>query len=247
MKSNHIVPSVERALKLMEFLGRSEPGATQQELATVLELTPSTCYRILQTLRNQDWIRQQPGGRYVMAGGILRAAMKVADRITRFGAAQPILDQLARATELSCKLSIRQGDEQVTVLRAESPRPMSVSGRVGARFPVVEGSVGAALLSDESEATLRLLAGACREKIPEAADPDLILKRMAEVRKTTVCLVDSRVRWHTLALSTPVRDSAGTVAAAVTLLGFPEDFSSARMDGMIQQIGAAADACGRMI
>jgi len=247
MKSSHIVPSVARALKLMEYLGRSEQGSTQQELAAVLGITPSTCYRILQTLRNQDWVRQPPGGRYVMSGGILRAAMRITDRITRFSMAQPMLDRLARTTELSCKISIRQGDEQITVVRAESPRPMSVSGRVGARFPVVEGSVGAALLSGESDEDLRALADSCPEKIEESLHPERILERTAVVRREGYCLVDSRKRWHTLALSAPVRNREGAVEAAVTLLGFQEDFSTDRMPRLIQSLCKTAAECSPMV
>ncbi|MDZ4199722.1 MAG: IclR family transcriptional regulator, partial [Kiritimatiellia bacterium] len=217
-----MVPSVERALLLMEFLGQSEQGATQQELAEALEITPSTCYRILRTLKSRDWIRPASGGRFVVAGGILRAALCVADRFARFESAKPILQKLSRETGLSCKMSIRQGDEQVTVLREESPKPMCVSGRVGARFPVIEGSVGAALLSGESEAFIRACAAACREMIPETETPELILNRVLEIRSKGYCLVDSRERWHVLAISAPIRDREGRVNAAVTLLGFPE-------------------------
>jgi len=43
-------PAVEKALEILTRLGQSNGGATQAELARELDISPSTCYRILQTL-----------------------------------------------------------------------------------------------------------------------------------------------------------------------------------------------------
>ena len=87
--------------------------------------------------------------------GMLILFLKLRNGGALFDSAQPVLEELARRTRLACKLSIRQWNEQLSVLRAESPEPFSVSGKNGSRFPVIEGSVGAALLFGESEETIR--------------------------------------------------------------------------------------------
>ena len=143
MNNEHIIPAVEKAVALLEHLGRSDRGATQAELARELDISGSTCYRIIQTLQKHDWLRKLPGNRYDLSGGMLTAAMKLVDAAARFEQCQPLLEELARQTGLSAKLSIRQGTDQLTVLRAEGPGPVSVTGKVGARVPVIEGSVGA--------------------------------------------------------------------------------------------------------
>ena len=247
MNKEHIIPAVAKAVGLLEYLGRSERGATQAELAKELDITVSTCYRIIQTLQKSDWLRKLPGNRYDVSGGLLAAAMKLIDSTARFDGAQPILERLAAQTGLSCKLSIRQGREQLTILRAESPRPMSVSGKVGVRFPVVEGSVGAALLSTESAEDIAQLAATCREEIPEKDTPEIIMERIRDIQRQGYCFNARRSRWKVDAMSSPVPDTDGRSVAAITLLGFDDDFQKTMLDELAGHLRTAVDECAKII
>ena len=89
------IPAVEKAVAVLDILGARENGATQAELVELLRITPSTCYRILQTLLEAGWIRKRSGKRFDLAGGMLAAAMKLVDRPARLRAVQPILERLA--------------------------------------------------------------------------------------------------------------------------------------------------------
>lgn len=226
MNNENINPAVEKTLLLLHHLGQSGSGATQAELARELGITPSTCYRILQTLRKHDWVRKGADSRYDLSGGVLTATMKLHRQLARLEHCRPLLDELAAATGLTAKLSIRQGDRQVTILRAESPRPLSVSGKVGARFPLIEGSVGAALLSRTEETEVRELAANCPEDIAERGNPDLVLARIATIRRDGFCLNIGHTRWRIGAMSAPLVGADGQVAAALTLLGIDDDFAA---------------------
>ena len=83
---------------------------------------------------------------YDLAPGLLALTKKLANQVKRFEVLLPMMKSLSKKSGLSCKLSVRQGMDQVTVLRSESPRPMAVTGKVGIHFPIIEGSVGATLL-----------------------------------------------------------------------------------------------------
>ena len=52
--AENIIPAVEKAVAILNRLGELPKGATQSELATSLNIAPSTCYRILQTLLAAD-------------------------------------------------------------------------------------------------------------------------------------------------------------------------------------------------
>ncbi len=242
MNNENTIPSLEKALQLMEFLGGTTEGATQQELVRQIGLTTSTCYRVLQTLKNRDWVKQNAGGRYDLAAGILRTSMKLYDQVPRVEHMQPLLEQLSHQTGLSCKLSVRQGDDQLTLLRAESPNPVSVSGKVGAKFPIIEGSVGAALLFLTESDSIEQLAKSCKDDIPEKNNPALVLKRIDEIRQTGVCLGDSESRWRVSAMSAPVVSADGCVIAALTLLGFTEDFAG-KKETLALQLQETASTC----
>ncbi len=247
MNNDNTIPAVEKTVALLEKLGKSENGATQAELANELGITQSTCYRILQTLQKHDWVKKNSGSRYDLSGGILAASMKLSDKIRRFDKAQPILDRLANESGLSCKLSIRQGTDQLTILRAESPGPIIVSGKVGTRFPVIEGSVGAALLSGDSEETIKNLCNGCGESIIEKTNPEIVIERINQIREKGYCLNSKQNRWKVEAMSVPLKDNEGNVAGTLTLLGFEDDFSIVNAPRYAEMLKKSAEDCIRSI
>ncbi|HEX2949505.1 MAG TPA: IclR family transcriptional regulator [Armatimonadota bacterium] len=247
MKKEHIIPSIEKTIALLEYLGKLQGGASQGELVAELDITASTCYRILQTLQKHDWVRQQPGNKYDLANGMMPMLMKLSDFSARFALAQPALERLANRAGLSCKLSIRQGHEQVTILRAESPQPMTVSGKIGSRFPLIEGSVGAALLYAETPDMIADQIAVCTESIAEITDPQIVLSRIRDIHQQGYCLNIKYNRWKVEAMSSPVIDDDGRVIAAITLLGFQDDFRSDKLDGLSAALHDAVTECARLI
>ncbi len=241
--SENTIPAVEKAIAVLCRLGDAEGGMTQAELASELDITASSCYRILQTLLAADWVRKSGATRYDLSFGMLGAVRRLTDRNACYEAMTPVLEELAAASGLCCKISIRQGEFQIPILRAESPRAMAVSGKVGVRFPVAEGSVGAALLTEtslsESERLARLCAGATgRDDAME-----LLQDGVFAIRKNGYCFNRGRNRWRIDAMSTPVRDAEKRVVAALTLLGYDEDFSDDRLPAVVKMLLDGAKKC----
>ncbi len=245
MNNENLIPALDKALSLLEHLGRNPGGATQAELSAKLDITQSTCYRILQTLQRHDFVKKQAAGRFDISGGLLVASMRLMDKVRRFERAQPILDALAAKTGFSCKISIRQGFEQISVLRGESPLAVSVSGKVGARFPVIEGSVGAALLCSEDDATVAELAEDCKEDIEERKEPAIVSRRIAEIRSKGFALNARDNRWNIEAMSAPVLDANGQSVAALTLIGFKNEFKE--IDSLAAALAAASKEVSSLI
>jgi len=248
MKKENIVPAVEKMMILLGYLGKKAGGATQPELMKAAGLTASTCYRILQTLRKHDWIRQRDGSAYDLSNGMMPIVLKLSSLTARLQEAQPILERLTARTGLSSKLSIRQGDEQVTILRAESSRPISVSGKLGCRFPIIEGSVGAALLAGEASGDIEILSSACGDPIAEKKTPGMILARIREIGRLGFCRLEAlQNRWKVATMSMPVRDSGGTVVAAVTVLGMDDDFQPRHVDDLFAALRSAVSGCEELM
>jgi len=247
MNNEHTIPAVEKAVALLAYLGNSSHGATQAELARELGITPSTCYRIIQTLQKHDWLRKVGGNRFDLSAGMLATTMKLANQAARFEVCRPLLEKLANQTGLSAKLSIRQGNDQISLIRAESPNPVSISGREGARFPVIEGSVGAVLLYREEMSDIEALAAGCKDDIDEKKDLTLVRDRIEEVRRHGYCFNAKANRWRIDALSVPLSGEDGEVLAAITLLGFDDDFSPACLEKLLTAMKSCAAGCLKAI
>lgn len=242
----HTIPAVENTIALLEYLGKCEDGATHAELSSELGMSTSTCYRIIRTLLFAGWLKRLPANRYDIDSGILAAARKVADEIDRFNDTIPILEKLANQTRMEAKISIRRGDYQITLHRAESPRPVAVSGRVDAQFPIIEGSVGATLLLDSDKKEIENLVQDCIEDIEEKNQPTLLLSRIDEVRQNGYCL-NRNNRWRICALSAPIYDRKANVVASLTLIGWEEDFGDNKLVKVSTLVKSAARRCSTVI
>ncbi len=239
MKNSNTVPAVEKALEVIELLCSAGRPLTQQEICKGVDVTASTGYRIVQSMIAHNWLKRNQNNTYTLTIGICGMLLKAQQNIFLFSSAQRILDDLANAARLACKLSIRQGNEQVTVLRAESPEPFAVAGKKGARFPVIEGSAGAALLADAGADELQELLDNTTLDIAEKQDSALLFDRVAEIRMKGWIFNRGNSRWRVDALSLPVRDSRGSTAAALTLLGLQDDFNESKLPGLVRAAQAA--------
>ena len=148
---------------------------------------------------------------------------------------------------LCAKLSVRQGRDQVPILRAESPRSVAVSSRLGVRFPVIEGSVGAALLFKTPDAEIAALAAECSEPVMEKNHPEIVTARIDALRLRGFCFNAGVNRWKIDAMSVPVLDGEKQVAAALTLLGSEEDFRERALPGLGAALRKAAKECARLV
>lgn len=241
---NNIIPSVDKAASLIGLLASSSTPLTQSALAKKLGITPSTTYRILQTLVAHRWIRKTPKNGFELWNGMLPVVYYFHENVNILDHARELLNHIAEQHQFSCKLSIRRGNEQLTVIRAEPIGPYSVVSHKNTTFPIIEGSVGAALLCDETEEALVSLAQSCKSDIAEARDPTLLLKAVKQIRADGYYINSENNRWRICAISAPVRSPGGDLIAALTFIGTEGDFSKSNRKTLVELIQSTAAACG---
>jgi DNA-binding IclR family transcriptional regulator len=224
----HTVPALRNAIRVLETVAEGAVPMTSPQIARRLKLSPSSCYRILQTLQEVDWVRPNADGGYEVSFGLLPLVRSLLawERATR--AVQEDLDRLAGETSLSVKVSARQGRQQITIARAESPRHMAPLGRTGSRFPIVWGSSGAALLVETSPADLEALIESVAAGDWVGATPDELRTRIEACRVNGVCFREAASDSSICTVSVPLRNASGAIVAALTLVGLPEDFDVRR-------------------
>ena len=227
---------------MLHFLCRGK--ATQAELSRELDISMSTTYRILSTLREYDWLRKEEGGYYALSSGLLPLLVHFRAELRKLEHAKKAIVRLSQEHHLACKVSIRRDREQLTLYRAEPPGPVTLTGQPGSTFPLIEGSVGAALLCMESEETLRRLVRECDADIPEKHDPELLFRGVAEVREKGYALNLRKNRWNIAALSMPLYGEGGAVIeAAFTLIGNMEDFRDPKLATLVSTLRQVIDEC----
>ena len=235
---NNTVPSVVAAMRIVERLAAEPGGLSRSALAAEPGLSSSTCYRILRSLEAVGWAAKGADGRWRLGPGLAAVAAAARDRTLALDAARATLGRLAAGHGISCKLSMRRGLEQVVAVRAEPPGEMLASGVEGVRYPVAEGSSGAALLSDmEPDEALALLKTARKPQ----TSAGFLRAALADVREKGWCGRRRIADWPISALSAPVRDASGEIAAALTFIVPDSRFSDPALPPLLLE---AARECG---
>lgn len=240
--SEHTIPVLRKAVALLRVIAAGGETSTKA-LAQEAGVPHTTAYRILQTFLAEDWVRQTGGGRHELSFGLLPLMQPLVRHELLVETVRPHLCALAAETGLAAKLSVRQGDQAVALLRAESPRETSVSVRVGASFHLSLGSSGSALLVDLPAVERRTLLDRAPKECWRHQTRAEVEARVAECRRTGVCGDFGGFQPNVHALSAPVRDRADGIVGAITIVGFAQDFQGKLRKPLARALLEAATAC----
>src|SRR3989442_7158511 len=89
------VESVDRAIRMLEVLGRHGSGASLDELATSLSLPKSSLHRTLAALRERGFATQREDAGYRLVPSFRRSAFASTNRLTVPVLSQPTLNRVA--------------------------------------------------------------------------------------------------------------------------------------------------------
>ncbi len=114
------IAAVERALKLMEALAGAPDGVDLSLLAERLDLPFSATHRLLATLAERGFVRQDAhSGAYGLTLKLAQLAFRDLDSRGLPDAGQIVLDRLAAATREYCRLAVVDGGDLIWIARSQ--------------------------------------------------------------------------------------------------------------------------------
>lgn len=241
------VPVLRKALRVFEAVAQSKGGATTKELAASLGISHTTCYRILQSFVAQGWLSARRGGLFELSFALVPLLRPLLHHELLIETVKEPLRQLAVATGLTAKLTVRQGDDAVTLVSVSSPKSTAITSRVGSVVSLVIGSSGAALLSALPDAEIAPILAKAAAEVWAMQDRADVQRRIREARKDGVCFDHGSFQPHIHTLSAPLIVPERNVIAAITLLGFPSDFEGTARVALKRQLKATAGSCLQLI
>jgi len=181
--------------------------------------------RTLRTLEERGFVERDADTRaYRLGSRIHVLAARVAES-RLIAAAPPVMRELVRELGESVHLSVRQGDEVLTLLTESPAATLHAPGRVGGLTPLASTSAGRALAFDLEERELAALG--------------LAAGTIASARARGYALVREEFEPGLVAAAAPIRDGGGRIVAAlnVSAPGFRFD---ERLDEAGERLVAAA-------
>lgn len=174
MPSNQKIPILNRTLRVLEALTQRGQASAKQ-LSMDLEIPPATCYRILNTLADANWLLRDSAGDYRLSFGISRLGGLASDMARFFAVSNQPVSDLAAAMECSIKISIREGNDWLILARQQHAKSRIALNQVGIRDRIVVGSAGAVLLREVPEDEILQILKA-HSRLPENQHPETLLR-----------------------------------------------------------------------
>ncbi|MGW4484231.1 IclR family transcriptional regulator [Amycolatopsis sp. NPDC004368] len=177
------VQSLQRAFELLEHLADTGGEASLSELATLSGLPMPTIHRLIRTLVDLGYVRQNTNRRYALGARLIRLGENAS---MQFGAwARPLLVELVEEVGETANLAVLERDEVVYVAQVPSKHSMRMFTEVGRRLLPHGTGVGKAMLAQlppDDVAALLTRTGMPAYTEHTFTDPDSLadeLKRIA--------------------------------------------------------------------
>ncbi|MER8182267.1 IclR family transcriptional regulator [Kitasatospora sp. NPDC094015] len=231
--------AVDKALDLIEAVAACDRPARLTDLAQQVDLHRATAYRILLDLVRRGWVLRV-GELYLPGAAVLQLSAAAA-RHSLAALARPVLEELARSTDLMVNLQVPESDRARVVDVVRPERLAMITHLRDEALPVhrFAGPLAlvAALPPQERGPYLRPAVDAGHP----LDGPDGLLADLARVERTGFALERGRHEKLVASISRAVLSDRGAPLCALTLVGPDAEFEEPRLDRLKHRLAAAAD------
>lgn len=211
------VQSVDRAFSLLEHLADGGGSLTLSELAARSALPMPTIHRLMRSLVNQGYVRQEPSRRYAMGPRMIRLGESASRMLGSWAA--PRLNRLVEKFGETTNVAMLDGDSAVYVAQVPSPQSMRMFTEVGHAVMLHCTGVGKAILSLLSDDEVLAVVG--RTGMPRRTEhtitrAEALLRSLAEVRERGYAVDDGEQELGVRCVAVPIRGLPFKAALSVS-------------------------------
>jgi len=214
-----VIQAIDRAARVLFSLqGARHLGIT--ELASLLELPPSTVHGIVSSLQEHGFVVKERGrSRYMLGPALLKLSSVYLDTLDVRARAMRWTRELARRTGYSVRLGVEFVDEVIIIHHDRRPDGSQQMLETGITIPVHASALGKVLLayapSTADEVLSRPLASLTGDTIVDASTLRL---QLAHVVERGIATEQDEAVLGESSVAAPVTDRSGSVVAAVAVV-----------------------------
>lgn len=250
------VQSLDRGLLILETVGKSRTPVSLTSLTGVLGIDRSSVFRLANTLKRRGFLANPSSGKeYILGTSVWHLSRKYDWSRMLATVAHEHLKSLARSTNETAHLAIREGSKALFVDHVGTSHVIAISGQTGELVPLYCTSHGKALLADFDEAALKALFGTAPLErhtrrtivsIPELA------RACKRIQARGYVTDDEEFMEGVRCVAAPIRDQEGRIVAAIGISAPVARFPSERdkeygreVTGIALQVGELLGARAR--
>jgi DNA-binding IclR family transcriptional regulator len=215
-------PAISRAAAVLRLLGKSNAPLGVQSIARELGLVPSTCLHVLRALVAEEFVSFDPvTKRYALEAGVLTLARHWLRRNQFTDLAQPALDRLALAFDVTMLGVHIVGLEHIIVVAvSQSGQNFQLSTQIGSRFPALISATGRCIAAFGDHAEQDLEGRFHKLRWDEPPTFEEWKSQVAEVRRTGIAVDAGNYISGVTVIAAPVWRTRAKLSHALVAIGF---------------------------
>jgi DNA-binding IclR family transcriptional regulator len=213
-KGTYSVQAVIKAIDLLETLAQDGVNPTLATIEKKLELSRNKAFRLLATLEDKGLVeKNQLTGTYSLGLQAFQMAQHILKSANLIRLAHPVMEELAHKLNEAIYITVINNDEVLFLDMVDSLQQVKAVDLVGKRFPFFTNAAGKVI---KSVSAIDLPGRSNKKKnIPNPQELEIELN---EIRKNGVAVDFGGLGEGICAVAVVVRDYAGKVVGALTLL-----------------------------
>ncbi len=242
--SGFSTPSLDRALGVLECLGKHRQGLGISELAAKMGLTINFVYRVTQALVAHGYVNRDADKRFSIGAKLLSLCQPVSNDVPLAEAAMPALRWLSGQTGEAAHLGMISGHEGIVLERVIGHALIKFYVERGTRFPLHTSGPGKVMLAFMPKKQRdAIMAGMTFERFQPwtIANTKDFLKCLEGVRIQGFAVdAGEHLEGHNC-LGAPIFDADGIAIASLWITGPSQRLSEERMIELAPVVKRAGD------
>lgn len=238
MSTEYSVPSVSRALNILELLAQSQRGLTLSDISRKLGLPKSSTHVLIRTLESSGYLKSsRHSGKFCFGLKLVSLSNMALENLDLREQARPFLQDLMVRTGLTVHLAILEGAEAVIIEKIEAPGMLRLATWVGRRLDANSSAVGKALLAfGEEDVARRFPRPMARHNKNTISSPERLARELRKVRELGYAFEDEEGEIGFRCIGAPIFDFGNRAVAAISIAGTTSQISNERVTRLASMV-----------
>ncbi|MFC0448578.1 IclR family transcriptional regulator [Rhodococcus jostii] len=225
-----------RTFDVLDALADAPDGLRLTEISQAVGAPVSSTHNLLQTMLAAEIIAATDDLHYTVGPRAVRIGIKIMNSLEVRTLGRRHLERLAKTLGNDVYLAVRVGDRIVYVDRFRGTQAVSVNIRIGDSLALHATAAGKLYAAYEDDLRARVLARPQRRLTSTTiTEPELLEAEFDRIRQRGLSVSREEGYPGIFGIAVPVRDAAGTMAAAIHVSALSAGLDTAREDELIEQ------------
>ena len=215
----YTVQAVAKAFDLLDIIASHSSSQSLGQLADKIGLNRNKTFRLLSTLCEKGLVqRESDAGAYHLGISSVTLAQNLLKNSSVVSHAHPIMEELARKHDEAVYITVIKDDEVVFLDMVDCGQQVKATPLVGRRFPFFTNAAGKVMKALDSRDLLDKIS-LKQWKKTGVQDVEDLASELKEIRARGVAIDCGGLGEGIISVAVVVRDYAGKVVGAITMLG----------------------------